>query len=60
MDMFAVPPEETAAALRRRGFDVELVHERTHGGRPVVVIGAPDFFEPDRYRPPPWRERRRD
>jgi hypothetical protein len=41
MDMYAVPPEETAAALGRRGFDLTKVHEKEHGGRPVVVVGAP-------------------
>jgi hypothetical protein len=40
MDMYAIPPEETAAALTRRGVDMERVHERMHGGRPVVVVGA--------------------
>jgi hypothetical protein len=40
MDMYAIPPEETAAALARRGVDMARVHETTHGGRPVVVIGA--------------------
>jgi hypothetical protein len=40
MDMYAIPPEETAAALGRRGFDVTKVHEREHNGRPVIVVGA--------------------
>lgn len=42
MDMYAVPPEETAAALARRGFDLSKVHERVYEGRPVIVIGATD------------------
>jgi hypothetical protein len=40
MDMYAIPPEETAAALGRRGFDMTKVSERVHNGRPVVVLGA--------------------
>ena len=40
MDMYAVPVAETAAALKRRNFDLGRVHERTHDGRPVYVIGA--------------------
>ena len=40
MDMYAIPPAETAAALRRRSFDLERVHERSHDGRDVYVIGA--------------------
>jgi hypothetical protein len=40
MDMYAIPPEETAAALGRRGFDLSKVHEREHNGRAVLVVGA--------------------
>ena len=40
MDMYAIPPEETAAALGRRGFDLTKAHERDYNGRPVVVVGA--------------------
>ena len=40
MDMYAVPPAQTAAALRRRNFDLSKVHEKIHEGRPVIVIGA--------------------
>jgi hypothetical protein len=40
MDMYAIPPEETAAHLGRRGFDFTKVHEREHNGRPVIVVGA--------------------
>jgi len=43
MDMYAIPPEETAEALRRRGVDMALVHEREHEGRRVIVIGAADY-----------------
>ena len=42
MDMYAVSPEETAAALQRRNFDLTKVHERMHEGRPVIVVGALD------------------
>jgi hypothetical protein len=40
MDMYSVPPEETAAALGRRGFDLTRVYEREHNSTPVIVIGA--------------------
>ena len=40
MDMYAVPPEQTAAALRKRNFDLSKVHEREWRGRPVIVVGA--------------------
>jgi hypothetical protein len=40
MDIYSIPPEETAAALGRRGFDFTKVHEREHNGRPVIVVGA--------------------
>jgi hypothetical protein len=40
LDMFYIPPEQTAAALGRRGFDMTKVHERQHNGRPVIVVGA--------------------
>ena len=31
---------ETAAALRKRNFDLAKTHERLHDGRRVYVIGA--------------------
>lgn len=40
MDMYAIPPERTAEALRFRGVDLALTHERMHDGRRVIVIGA--------------------
>jgi hypothetical protein len=40
MDMYVIPPEETAAALARRGFDLSVMHEREHEGRHVIVLGA--------------------
>jgi hypothetical protein len=40
MDMYAIAPEQTAAQMSRRGFDLTRTHERDHRGRPVVVLGA--------------------
>lgn len=40
MDMYAVPPEQTAAALSRRGFDLAKAHEHAHEGRRTIVVGA--------------------
>jgi hypothetical protein len=40
MDMYAIPPEETAAQLSRRGFDLTRTTERVHEGRPVIVLGV--------------------
>ncbi len=40
MDMYAVPPSETVAALRKRNFDLSKLHESTHNGRAVYVLGA--------------------
>jgi hypothetical protein len=40
MDMYVIPPAETAAALTRRGFDLSVTHEREHEGRRVIVLGA--------------------
>jgi hypothetical protein len=40
MDMYAIPPEQTAAQMSRRGFDLTKTSERVHQGRPVLVLGA--------------------
>jgi hypothetical protein len=40
MDMYAVPVSETVAALTKRNFDVSKLHESTHQGRPIYVVGA--------------------
>lgn len=40
MDMYHIPPEETAAQMSRRGFDLTKTSEGTFRGRPVIVLGA--------------------
>jgi hypothetical protein len=40
MDMYAVPPSQTVAALSKRNFDVAKLHAASHNGRPIYVIGA--------------------
>jgi len=40
-DVYAQPPERTAAVLREEGFALEPVRMDTWEGRPVYVVGAP-------------------
>jgi hypothetical protein len=39
-DVYAQPANRTIAQLRRRGFDLDEVHETTWQGKPVYVVGA--------------------
>jgi hypothetical protein len=39
-DIFVRDPAETIAALRSTGFNLDLSHEATWEGRPVIVVGA--------------------
>ena len=39
-DVYAQPANRTISQLRRRGFDLDEVHETTWQGKPVYVVGA--------------------
>ena len=39
-DVYAQPANRTISALRRRGFDLDEIHEGTWQGKPVYIIGA--------------------
>jgi len=39
-DVYAQPATRTISELRRRGFDLSVIHEGTWQGKPVYVVGA--------------------